>query len=122
MDYGTDFKLVDDDLVFTPDGDVEIVSGAACVAQDIDQTLKTSPGSLVWDKEAGSTMTQMLNSAGTDANAVITELERVAFEDQRVEPLSVSAQQKSDKKFRLEFCTLGAVSPQTLEYDLKEKK
>jgi len=122
MDYGTDFKLVDDDIVFTPDGDVEIVSGAACVAQDIDQTLKTTPGSLVWDEEAGSTMTEMLNAAGIDANAVIAELERVAFEDQRVEPLSVSAQQKSDKNFRLEFRPLGAVSPQILEYDLKEKK
>lgn len=123
MDYGTDFKLVDDDIVFTPDGDIEVVSGAACVAQDIDQTLKTSPGSLPWDKEAGSTMTQMLNAAGIDANAVTAELERVAFEDQRVDPLSISAQQKSDKKFRLEFTPLGAVSPETLEYDLlKEKK
>ena len=123
MDYGTDFKLVDDDIVFTPDGDIEVVSGAACVAQDIDQTLKTTPGSLPWDKEAGSTMTQMLNAAGIDANAVTAELERVAFEDQRVDPLSISAQQKSDKKYRLEFTPLGAVSPETLEYDLlKEKK
>jgi phage baseplate assembly protein W len=123
MDYGTDFKLVEDDIVFTPDGDIEVVSGAACVAQDIDQTLKTSPGSLPWDKEAGSTMTQMLNAAGIDANAVTAELERVAFEDQRVDPLSISAQQKSDKKYRLEFTPLGAVSPETLEYDLlKEKK
>jgi len=122
MDYGTDFKLVDDDIVFTPDGDVEIVSGAACIAQDIDQTLKTTPGSLLWDKKAGSTMPQMLNATGTDANSAIAELERVAFEDQRVEPLSVSAQQKSDKKFRLEFCPLDAVSPQILEYDLEEKK
>jgi len=120
-DYGTDFKLVDDDIVFTPDGDIEVISGAACVAQDIDQTLKTSPGSLLWDKEAGSTMTQMLNSAEIDANAVTTELERVAFEDQRVDPLSITAHQKSDKKFRLEFAPLGAVSPETLEYDLKEK-
>jgi len=121
-DYGTDFKLVDDDIVFTPDGDVEVISGAACVAQDIDQTLKTTPGSLIWDKEAGSTLMQMLNSTGIDANAVNAELERVAFEDQRVDPLSITAHQKTDNKFRLEFRPLGAVSPESLEYDLKEKK
>jgi len=121
-DYGTDFKLVEDDIVFTPDGDVEVISGAACIAQDIDQTLKTTPGSLVWDKEAGSTLMQMLNSTGIDANAVNAELERVAFEDQRVDPLSITAHQKTDKNFRLEFSPLGAVSPETLEYDLKEKK
>jgi len=120
-DYGTDFKLVDDDIVFTPDGDVEVVSGPACVAQDIDQELKITPGRLPWDEEAGSTMTLMLNDAGIDANAVISELERVAVKDQRVDPLNVGAERKSDKKFRLEFRPLGAVSPQTLEYDLKEK-
>jgi len=120
-DYGTDFKLVDDDIVFTPDGDIEIVSGSACVAQDIDQELKITPGRLSWDKEAGSSMTLMLNDAGIDANAVIAELERVAIDDQRVEPLSVLAKQNPGGNFRLEFRPLGAVSPETLEYDLKEK-
>jgi hypothetical protein len=118
-DYGTDFRLVDDDLVFTPDGDVEIIFGPACVAQDIDQTLKTTPGTLLWDKDAGSTLMLMLNGSGIDADAVISELERVAIDDQRVEPLSVSA--KKNDKFRLEFRPLGAVSTETLEYDLKEK-
>jgi hypothetical protein len=119
-DYGTDFKLVDDDIVFTPDGDVEIVSGPACVAQDIDQALKITPGRLPWDKEAGSTMLLMLNDAGIDANAAISELERVATGDRRVDPLSVSAK-RNDKKFRLEFRPLGAVSPETLEYDMGDK-
>jgi hypothetical protein len=122
MDYGTDFKLVDDAIVFPPDGDVEIIFGPACVAQDIDQTLKITPGRLVWDKEAGSTLMLMLNDAGTDSNAVNSELERVAFEDQRVDPLSISAQRKTDKTFRMDFCPLGAVSSETLEYDLKEKQ
>jgi hypothetical protein len=119
-DYGTDFKLVDDDLVFTPDGDAEVVSGPTCVAQDIDQALKITPGRLPWDEEAGSTMTLMLNDAGIDANAVISELERVAVDDRRVDPLSVSAK-RNPGKFWLEFRPLGAVSPETLEYDLKEK-
>jgi len=121
MDYGTDFKLVDDDIVFTPDGDAEIISGPACVAQDIDQELKITSGRLPWDKNAGSSMTLMLNDAGIDANAVITELERVAVNDQRVDPLSVNANRKTQKTFRLEFRPLEAVSAETLEYDLKEK-
>jgi hypothetical protein len=35
MDYGTDFLLVNGDIVFTADGDVELVSGSQCIAQDI---------------------------------------------------------------------------------------
>jgi hypothetical protein len=118
-DYGTDLKLVNDDIVFTPDGDAEIISGPACVAQDIDQALKTTPGALPWDKDAGSTLMLMLNDSGIDADAVTSELERVAIDDRRVEPLSVSA--KKNDKFRLEFRPLEAVSTEALEYDLKEK-
>ncbi|GHV90821.1 hypothetical protein AGMMS50268_13240 [Spirochaetia bacterium] len=118
MDYGSDFKLVDDDMVFTPDGDVEIISGPACVAQDIDQTLKTTPGRLPWDKEAGSTMLLMLNDSGIDYNAVINELERVANDDPRVDPTSVSAKRREEKKYRLEFRPMSAITPEVLDYDL----
>jgi hypothetical protein len=120
MDYGTDFKLTDDDIVFTPDGDVELVSGPACVAQDIDQTLKTAPDRLAWDKEAGSTMMLMLNAAGIDANAVIAELKRVAADDPRVDPITVGAKQRDEKKYRLEFQPVDAVTPEALEYDLSK--
>jgi len=66
-------------------------------------------------------MTLMLNDAGIDANAVMSELERVAVNDQRVDPLNVDAGRKTQKTFRLEFRPLGAVFTETLEYDLKEK-
>ena len=118
MDYGTDFLLTDDDIVFTADGDVELVSGAACVAQDIDQTLKTSPGSLYGDREIGSTMPLMLNDSESDADSVIAELERVAIADARVNPDSVKAYQTGSGKFRLEFTPVNAIKPETLEYDL----
>jgi hypothetical protein len=118
MDYGTDFFLEDDDIVFTPDGDAEIVSGPACVAQDIDQTLKTAPGRLVWDKEAGSALMLMLNDVGSDAASVIAELDRVAVADPRVDPVTVTAKQKDGKTYRLEFGPVGAVTPEVLEYDL----
>lgn len=118
MDYGTDFLLVNDDIVFTPDGDIELISGAACVAQDIDQTLKTSFGRLFWDIKEGSSMMSMLNDSASDFNAVIAELERVAIADPRVDPTSVTAYQKDHKTFRLEFKPVGAIKSATLDYDL----
>jgi hypothetical protein len=120
VDYGTDFKLVDDDIVFTPDGDVELVSSPACVAQDIDQTLKTAKGRLFWDKEEGSTMMLMLNDSAIDPNAVLAELERVAIKDQRVNPTSVNPYRKDLKTYRLEFMPVKSVSTQTLEYDINK--
>ncbi|MDR0474571.1 MAG: hypothetical protein LBH43_12975 [Treponema sp.] len=118
MDYGTDLKLANDDIVFTPDGDVELISGPACVAQDIDQTLKTTIGRLFWNPEDGSTMMLMLNDSASDPNAVIAELERVAIEDPRVDPMSVRAYRKDLKTYRLEFRPLGAIDPEVLDYDL----
>ena len=118
MDYGTDLLLVDDDIVFTPDGDVAPVSGPGMVAQDIDQTLKITPGALSWDKESGSSLLLMLNDAQSSAEAVIAELERVAIADARVNPDSVKAYQRASGTFRLEFTPMSAIKPETLEYDL----
>jgi hypothetical protein len=120
VDYGTDFLLVDDDIVFTPDGDAELVSGPACVAQDIDQTLKTSIGRLFWDKEEGSAMLLMLNDSSVGNNAVLAELERVAMKDRRVDPISVEVYRKDLKTNRLNFRPVGSVDTQTLEYGLNK--
>jgi phage baseplate assembly protein W len=121
-DYGTDLLLKDDDIVFTADGDVETVSGAATVAQDIDQTLKTSTGSLYWDAQIGSSLPLMLNDSQANDNAVIAELERVAIDDARVNPENVKAYETAPGKFRLEFMPLNAVSPETLEYDIAKRR
>jgi hypothetical protein len=118
MDYGTDFLLIDDEVVFTSDGDIALVSGAAMVAQDIDQTLKVSKSSLYWDKETGSTMPLMLNDSEGDAASIIAELERVAIADARVNPETVKAYQTAPGKFRLEFTPMSQVLPEILEYDL----
>jgi hypothetical protein len=118
MDYGTDLLLVNDDIVFTPDGDIEMVSGPACVAQDIDQTLKIASGRLPWDKEAGSSLPLVLNDAGFSVASVVAELERVAIADPRVDPASVKARETGPGTFRLEFAPLAAVKPETLDYDL----
>jgi len=120
VDYGTDFKLVGDDIVFTPDGDVEIISGPACIAQDIDQTLKTTKGRLFWDTLEGSTMMLMLNDSAVDNKAVLAELERVAVADQRVDPVSVEVYRIDLKTNRLNFKPVGSVSTQILEFDLNK--
>jgi hypothetical protein len=118
MDYGTDFLLKNDDIVFTEDGDVAVISGSACVAQDIDQTFKISPGYLPWDKEAGSSLLLMLNDAGGTDAAAIAELERIAIADPRVDPASVKASILAPGKFKLEFTPLAAIKPEVLAYDL----
>lgn len=122
MDWGTDFLLQDDDIVFTADGDIRLVSGGAMVAQDIAQSLKVIKDSLYWDKETGSTMPLFLNDNNSDAASVIAELERVAMDDVRVDPDSVSAYQKADGLFALEFTPIGEVQPEMLEYDLRKTK
>jgi hypothetical protein len=108
--------------VFTADGDIELVSGPAMVAQDIDQTLKATPGSIYWDPEIGSTLLLFLNDPNVDASSVIAELERVAIADARVDPDSVKATQTDTNKFRLVFTPLGAIDPSVLDYDLTKNR
>jgi hypothetical protein len=121
MDYGTDFLLEDDDIVFTPDGGIALVPGPRMVAQDIDQTLKTTPGALSWDKEQGSSLLLFLNDSGVDAAAVVAELERTAVADARVDPETVKAYQTAPNHYRLEFTPIGAIKPETLDYDLNKE-
>lgn len=122
MDFGTDFLLEDDDVIFTPDGDVEIVTGPRTIAQDIDQELKIIKGRLLWDGSAGSAVPLFLNEAEIDDAAVIAELERVAIADARVDPISVKAQKTGSGKFRLEFMPLGVIKAETLDFDLGVNK
>jgi hypothetical protein len=121
MDYGTDFLLIDDDIGFTPDGDIKIVSGPRTIAQDIDQELKIVKKRLIWDEEAGSTMPLFLNDT-VDDNAIIAELERVTINDPRVEPASVQAEKISWGKYRISFIPLGAINPETLDFDLRRNE
>jgi hypothetical protein len=120
-DYGTDLLLVDDDIVITADGETEVVSGPRCIAQDIDQELKIVKRRLVWDPDAGSSMPLFLNDSGIDDSAVTAELERVAINDARVDPVSVKAESSGNGKYRLHFTPLGAINPEILDFDLGEK-
>jgi hypothetical protein len=120
MDYGTDFLLEDNDIVFTADGDIALVSGPRMVAQDIAQTLNITPGALYWDTEQGSSMLLFLNDNTVDTATVIACLERAAIADARVDPDSVKAREIGTNKYRLQFTPIGAIKPETLDYDLNK--
>jgi hypothetical protein len=64
----------------------------------------------------------VLNDSESEAAAVITELERAAIADARVNPDSVKAYQAAPGKFRLEFAPMGVVRPETPEYDLSKER
>ena len=117
MDYGSDFLLVDGDIVFTPDGDVHTVDGPQTIAQDIVSELNTAPGSLPWDTEAGSTIALILNSEIPDDESIISEQERIAIKDPRVDPQTVQAEKTGENTYRLSFTPLAAVLPEVLDFN-----
>jgi hypothetical protein len=65
-------------------------------------------------------MLLFLNDNTVDAATVIAELERVAIADARVDPDSVKARKTGTNKYRLEFVPLGAIKPETLDFDLNK--
>jgi hypothetical protein len=117
MDYGTDFLLVDGDIVFTLGGDVQTVEGPQTITQDIASELGIAPGTLPWDENAGSTIVLMLNSEISDDETIISELERVAIADPRVDPQTVKAEKTGENTYRLSFTPLAAVSPEILDFN-----
>jgi hypothetical protein len=66
-------------------------------------------------------MLLFLNDSNVDAAAVIAELERVAIADARVDPDSVKAAEIGTNQYRLEFTPIGAIKPETLDYDLHKE-
>ena len=62
------------DLALT--GEVSVISGAAEVAQNIQESVAIPYGSLPWDREAGSHLWSMLNDV-RNRGATIAEIRRV---------------------------------------------
>lgn len=118
-DYGTDLLLDGRDIVFTPDGDIELCSDARLVAQDVAEELSIAMGSVEWDRKAGSNLLHQLNSAEDADSFVLNELERVALKDARVDASSVSSEKLVDGRFRLSFSVRGTVKPVELYFDLE---
>lgn len=121
MDFGTDVRLDDDrDIVFTPSGDVETVSGAALVAQDLREELSLYVGSVFYDRSAGSTILDHINSTEDPDLLIMNELERVALRDKRIDASSVSTEKTGNAQYMLNFRVVGYADPQQLLFDLAE--
>ena len=120
MDYGKDIYLDDDmDVVFTADGDVLLQEGAALVAQDVREELSIAFSSVEWDRKAGSHLIECLNSISADEE-IVSELERVALRDPRVDASTVDATKMTDGRFSLDFSVVGTLDKVHLLFDLKE--
>ncbi len=121
MEYGSDMRLDDKrDIIFTPDGDVEVQDGARLVAQDVVEELSIAFGSVEWDRTAGSHLLSLLNTAEDASSFVVNELERIALKDVRVDAATVLAEQMEDGRFRLSFRVVGELETETLLFDMKD--
>lgn len=120
MDYGKDMKLDENrDVIFTPDGDVELQDGPRLVAQDVREELSIAFASVEWDRQAGSHLLDTLNSTSAD-DVVMAEIERVAIKDPRVDASTVKAEKRADGRFSLSFSVVGSLETALLLFDLKE--
>ncbi|MBP5163197.1 MAG: hypothetical protein ILP16_09525 [Spirochaetales bacterium] len=121
MDFGEDVRLDDDrDIIFTAAGDVETVSGAALVAQDVREEISIYLGSVFYDRSAGSTIIDHLNATEDPDILVMNELERVALRDKRVDASSVGTNKTGRDRYMLSFRVVGYLEPQQLLFDLAE--
>ena len=85
----SDLLLVDRDL--PPAGETwRQTGGAQLAAQNIIEAIGTPYGSLPWDREAGSYLSQWQNSVIVPSQ-IVDELERVALTIEHVQPESVEA-------------------------------
>ena len=127
---GADFLLTTDknlwgDISFTPDGDIEIVSGAALVAQDVRNRALSSParaagrGSVFYAPDYGEGLVDTLRGGGSagaasTADTVVQKLREAAFRDERIDWESVEAGVHGEGKYYLKFRVLEAGAAQTV--------
>lgn len=121
MDYGSDLKLdINRDVIFTPDGDIETISKAALVVQDIREELSIGLKSVLWDSEAGSDILDNLNAANVSDVAILNELERVALKDTRIDASTIEVTKVKFGNYQLAFTVVGTTNKQILLFDLEK--
>ena len=119
MNYGFDLYLDEDgDIVFTSDGDLQAENTARLIVQDLREEASIPYGSVPWDKEAGSHFFEMLNDAGFQDEDAISELERLALKDPRIDASTVTAGRGDNGKFLLTYAPLGKLPEEVLLFDL----
>lgn len=90
---GTDLAVANGDLVVQPGGDVDLVDGTACLAQDLANRLRTPVGGLLAHTDYGSRILELAHETDSLVNRLDLEQElRAAAEaDPRVVPGSARA-------------------------------
>ena len=118
--YGSDVAVNRaGDVVFTADGDVEVTSGGALVAQDIRTEAMLSPGACFWARDFGRGLSDALK--GPDEINVAATLRAAAFNDERVDFDSVMTQRLDDGQYLLTFRLFKDVDAHELYFDLKDR-
>lgn len=116
--YGSDIALNRaGDVVFAADGDVEVASGGALVAQDIRTEAMLSPGACFWARDFGRGLSDALK--GPDEINVAAILRAAAFNDERVDFDSVTTRRLDDGRYLLTFRLFKDVDAHELYFDLK---
>ena len=118
--FGSDIRLDRfGDVIFTNDGDLEIVFGGALVAQDLRTELMLIPGSCFWAPEFGRGLGESLKGPNTpDIEGL---LRATAFNDERILFDSVQTERLDDGRYLLSFRLFGDVDSAELYFDLKDR-
>lgn len=85
---GTDMAMETQDLKVSALGDVALVSGRACLAQDLLNALMTPKGSLLWHPEYGFDIYKYVKKENTAINRLqfAQEVKATVEADPRVQP------------------------------------
>ena len=85
---GRDMAMEAQDLKVSATGDVKLVSGRACLAQDILNALMTPKGSLLWHPEYGFDIYKYVKKENSAINRLqfVQEVKATVEADPRVQP------------------------------------
>ena len=85
---GCDMAMEAQDLKVSATGDVKLVSGRACLAQDILNALMTPKGSLLWHPEYGFDIYKYVKKENSAINRLqfVQEVKTTVEADPRVQP------------------------------------
>ncbi len=121
---GTDIRIEDGDFVTNPTGDIQLVTGKACVAQDIKHKLMSSADALFLHPGWGADLVRFIHAANDPLNrldlqqAVQEALER----DPRVEAGTAAAEvlswERDHISIRATCRIIGETNPLNLVIDL----
>lgn len=118
--FGSDIRLDRfGDVIFTDDGDLEVINGGALVAQDLRTEVMLIPGSCFWAPSFGRGLEDALQ--GPYSFDVEALLRTAALGDERVFFDSIRTKRLDDGSYLLSFRLFEDVEPIELYFDLKDR-